>query len=402
MGSAPEKEAYMMKQRSASILVCWLPILGAGITQGRWIELQQEKFTLQLRPNLETTEVEEVREHWISDDPSVFTDRDLVWTSGGCANDIVTEPGAYLSTVRYYPGDINPEWPYVLAAIQIHDGNDCNDPNAIYLPIEYDVDEQGRWSQGLNPELLAQANSQTNGLATAEGRLNAILDAPTIIEEGYVPDPDEFDNREMEIETQTTTNQLGNDLGMGMEVINYQSGGPTGLDQLYDGAGKRLRKRSPAGSDSSQRDERGSRQRPGQPELNPLDAYLRDIITANENENLNIDPDAAVEIRDDQFFADRADSMNRFIEDTTPSNSETPEQRDEQLSEIPSSQILDYDALVDPYRNIPFEDETEDPQPLILEANILERNFRFGRPTSIRFVSDISQFWTAPGVVASS
>ncbi|KAK6352902.1 hypothetical protein TWF696_004900 [Orbilia brochopaga] len=387
-----------MKQKPAYIFFCWTPIIGAGLTNGRWIELQQEKWTLQLRPNWQTAEVEEVREHWVSDNPRVITDRDTSWMSGECINDILTEPEALLTSVRYFPGDVNPEWPYVLAAIQIHDGNNCNDPNAIYLPIEYDVDDQGNWSEGLNPELLAQANNQPGGWTSEEERLNAILNAPTIIEEGYIPDPNEIDGYGMAIEQSGNNHPAVNtNVGM-MDIIDYGDEGATNPSDPQGGTGNGLRKRGPANSESSENDGRPSRQNLGLPEPN---MHLGEIITANINDNADpvINLDTAAVVRDEQFFRDRADSMNAFIDATTPSNSDVAEQNRDELSRIPSSEVLDYDSLVEPYRNLPVEDESED-MLLILEANMLERGLRFGRPTSIRLVSDTSQRWIAPGIVA--
>ncbi|KAF3907446.1 hypothetical protein ABW21_db0207906 [Orbilia brochopaga] len=388
-----------MKQRLASILCSWLPIIGAGLTNGRWLELQQEKWTLRLRPNLETTEVEEIRDHWISDNPRVITDRDYAWMSGSCINDIVTEPGALLTTVRYFPGDVNPEWSYILAAVQIHDGNDCNDPNAIYLPIEYDVDEQGNWLNELNPELLAQANYGPTNQAIEEERLNELMNAPTIIEEGYIPDPSEIDDYGMQLE-QPASNQPQVNANAGtMEVIDSSDESSPYLNGLRYGSGNGLRRRSPANSESSDNADRplGQYQIPEEPNM----AHLADIITVTENANPVIDPNAAVEVRDEQFFQDRAESMNAFIDDTSPSNSEVVGQNYDELSQIPSSQVLDYDMLVERYRDLPFEEEAGTESvlpPLTLEANMLERGLRFGRPTSIRLVSDTTQMWIAPGV----
>ncbi|KAF3937553.1 hypothetical protein ABW19_dt0204023 [Dactylella cylindrospora] len=56
--------------------------------------------------------------------------------NGGCFNNIVTKSGAVLHTIRYFPEDVNPAWPFYIDRLEIHSVPDCADNGPLIVPMD--------------------------------------------------------------------------------------------------------------------------------------------------------------------------------------------------------------------------------------------------------------------------
>ncbi|KAF3925193.1 hypothetical protein ABW20_dc0103063 [Dactylellina cionopaga] len=55
-----------------------------------------------------------------------------------CSNNVVTRQGAVLNTIAYYGGDINPDFPFYIDRVEIHQGTDCQDDDPTVIGLDND------------------------------------------------------------------------------------------------------------------------------------------------------------------------------------------------------------------------------------------------------------------------
>ncbi|EPS45354.1 hypothetical protein H072_657 [Dactylellina haptotyla CBS 200.50] len=353
-------EAKIMKTNNHFRLYLYsLAVLSSSVVSARWLELQQWKRTLSMRPNFETSDISE--DFVVTDSFTIFTDYDDVWMSGGCANGVVSDKGSFLRTVRYSASNPNPMFPFVLAAIEVHSGDDCMDENPVYVEFQTGPnEEEAELMQFYNdPE-----NQQQPDWVPYGQTLDDVMNAPTIpddnMEEYFEEDPFAFDD-DMVVAEMQQMDEVFND----QDEYNDDEGSP---QPDYDSGESThdLKKRNPAPPSDSGSDD--LMQGPPANNIVPLDSYL----------------------------AEQVQALQDFLDETTPSMSGTGMyQQEEDFIPLESEDVLDLEPLIAPHRDIPIEDNPNEIP--IVEVNMLQKNLRFGSPTSIRFVSDISQWYRVPG-----
>ncbi|EWC47177.1 hypothetical protein DRE_03546 [Drechslerella stenobrocha 248] len=384
----------------------WLTSFWVVSVQGRWLSIQQAKTVITLNTDWETGEETEVLEPW--ERWSHFTDAATpgvtnAWRNGGCANGIVTDDNAFLAEIQYYAGDIDPGFPFVLSGIEIHDGDNCMDPNFAYMPIE---------------------SEENNAIVRDFEQMVAT--------QGNVNQPDEPEQNDSEFTAMEIEAQQGvaNDLNSG-PFDNTGTSSPKSAYQSQGGFGNGLRKRSPIrdmdGDDSdvtaNQNQEQGESLPLGTIELGPENNGGPNL---NQNPNPQaVPPDTQALI--DQYILDRADQLDEFLAETTPSGTSiSEEETDPALAfqdaetdfttpfrggdlesdfESPTgdSDILDYDRLLrdNPNYTAGLTAYAGPPQQLPhLTTNLFLYGYKFRARTSIRFINNYDFMWLAPGIPA--
>ncbi|KAF3925377.1 hypothetical protein ABW20_dc0110598 [Dactylellina cionopaga] len=288
-----------MKYAPLCSTIIWVAVLSSHFVLGRWLELQQWKRTLSLRPNVETGDVTEGEVTTTS--YAKFNDFQEVWLEAGCANGVVSNPGSLLRTIRYNPSNPNPQWPFILSAIEVHDGDDCDDPNSVF--VQFPSPEE--WPEGNSQGGIVEStiDTQQPSWVPPGQTLAELLNAPTIAD-------DEFEQSQAAFDEDVNTNNVYNNR---------------------------------------------------QPEL---------------------------------FYEARANELQDFLDETTPTLSKSENEIiEETINQMGNDQVMEPET-------IPQEDsqgEGEGYSAPVLEVNMLEYGYRFGDRTSIRFISDLSQWYTIDG-----
>ncbi|KAK6540196.1 hypothetical protein TWF694_009015 [Orbilia ellipsospora] len=359
--------AYSKNWRSG---ILPLAIIFSNVVLGRWLEIQQWKRVWNVLPNIQTGEVDQHLE--TVESYTTFTDYDAVWTSGGCANGVVSNKGSLLRTIRYSPNNFNPAFPFVLAGIEVHQGDDCMDPDPAY--VEFPTDPE-RWDQ--EPQIYAGY--------LQDDLFHQMMEIPTLFDDHVngINDDGGDNNGSFNI----APFELNADF---MEHFDeYEE--PT--EPEYDEEGfEDLKKRSanpqpqPARSryapyDISDDGSIGPRTPPeGLATNNDNSDDWEEHIEAEEEDIPMGGLDASTYYTNDLPFAE----THEFDEPEADVGF-GEEQSGIAIAPIEASNAV---ALDSDFTDLP-----------ILEINMLEYNFRFTQNTSIRFISDFSAWHRAGGVV---
>ncbi|KAK6511260.1 hypothetical protein TWF481_000181 [Arthrobotrys musiformis] len=407
-----------------TLTAVWLSVLCSTPIDARWIAIEEWGRTLRLKPNFDTAEVQE--DYEVISSAVKIWDTDEQWTSGDCINDIVIHNGAAVRNIEYYTGNPSPLFPYVLAAIEIHDGENCNDENSItvvfptepgrepevYGPAGLDDDEDEIYEEG---EDIFGGDSQnptwvSNG---APPEIHDILNAPTLVEEDFVQNPEEFDSDEVVSATGMDHDIWGSaaDLDIAAGNIQQQQGEyePTVIvEEEYDHLGpweddddaesqNNLKKRSPFPPKSEPSVDLGQSQgslgwTPSLPGQGVIDVgTIQELLNAGNNQNGQLPmPIFHTQPREQDGFSEgvAAGTGNFDLGGTAQLEHLSPE-----LNPLATQDVLDLEPLVMESRDVPFEGEDGDPAFVI---NILQTGLLFRKPTSIRLISDLSQWYRIP------
>ncbi|KAK6346137.1 hypothetical protein TWF730_010469 [Orbilia blumenaviensis] len=393
----------------------WLGVIYSTPVNCRWVKLEEWGQKLNIIPNLQTTQVRE--EHQTVSTVMKVWDTDEEWTSGNCINDILLEDGTALRKIEYYPGNPSPLFPWVLSGIEVHDGNDCKDKNRIIIifptdptgePEIYGTAEQ---NQDTAEQLIFGGSqdhiwtSNTNEVQSPDP-----LNDPTLVEEQFEQNPEDFDTDEVASMTNLQDDVWGQDLGISGEALPQQQvqyepteiveeseysdqdlGGDDGGGQ---GGGNNLKKRSPV-PPNSQADEESDEDKGllswGFPGQGVIDVGTNPV--ANNPSNLQLPmPRFHTQPMEQDNFSDEIIGENPQIPGMGGTKLDQLTSPD--LNPLGTQDVLDLDPLVVESREIPFEDDVGDPG--FKKVNLLEYGLRFRKPTSVRFVSDLSQWYRIP------
>ncbi|KAF3143402.1 hypothetical protein TWF703_010815 [Orbilia oligospora] len=394
----------------------WLSLIYSTLIEARWVIVEEWGQVLRHRTNLTTGEVEAYHET-INSAIKVW-DTDKAWTDEICISDVIIEDHAFVRNIEYYTGNPSPLFPYVLFALELHDNNDCTDKNSVTVvfptergakpelfgPIQYEDEAEGE------EDVMFEGGDDPQNFRWDPAKLQELLNAPTVVENGFEQNPEDFDSDEVESLTGEVNHGIWNsEADLEIPLGTTQRQGPYNptiiaeeeyqdLDSESDQGGMgqtNLQKQSPLPPKSEPSEELEDSESllsfslPGQGFMDvgtPTNPTNKNGLGQLPMPNFRTNPHPQEQ---DTFSDISAVGIGNFgFGGTLLDQLASPE------SNILATQdVVDLEPLVMESRDGPFQDEDKDPT---FKIDIYQRGLRFKKFTSIKLISNRNQWYRIP------
>ncbi|KAF3249536.1 hypothetical protein TWF192_005609 [Orbilia oligospora] len=394
----------------------WLGVIQPNLIEARWVIVEEWGKVLRHRTNLTTGEVEAY--HEIINSAIKVWDIDKAWTNELCISDVIIEDHAFVRNIEYYTGNPSPLFPYVLFALELHDNNDCTDKNSVTVvfptergakpelfgPIQYEDEAEGE------EDVMFEGGNDPQSFRWDPAKLQELLNAPTVVENEFEQNPEDFDSDEVESMTGEVDHGIWNsEADLEIPLGNTQPQGPYNptiiveeeyqdLDAESDQGGvgqTNLQKQSPLLPKSDPSEELEDSQSllsfslTGQGVIDvgtPANPTNKNGLGQLPMPNFHTNPHP----QEQDTFSDisAVGTRNFGFGGTLLDQLASPE------SDILATQdVVDLEPLVMESRDVPFEDEDGD---LTFKIDIYQRGLRFKKPTSIKLITNWNQWYRIP------
>ncbi|KAF3274949.1 hypothetical protein TWF970_007652 [Orbilia oligospora] len=375
----------------------WLSVIYSTLIDARWVIVEEWGKVLRHRTNLTTGEVEAYHET-INSAIKVW-DTDKAWTDELCISDVIIEDHAFVRNIEYYIGN-----PSHKNSVTVVFPTERGAKPELFGPIQYEDEAEGE------EDVIVEGGDDPQSFRWDPAKLQELLNAPTVVENGFEQNPEDFDSDEVESMTGEVDHGIWNsEADLEIPLGTTQQQGPYNptviaeeeyqdLDAESDQGGMgqtNLQKQSPLPPKSEPSEELEDSEGllsfslPGQGFMDvgtPTNPTNKNGLGQLPMPNFHTNPHPQEQ---DTFSDISAVGQGNFeFGGTLLDQLASPES-----NFLATQDVVDLEPLVMESRDVPFEDEDGHPT---FKIDIYQRGLRFKKFTSIKLITNWNQWYRIP------